>query len=245
LAAGSALAAPTTPTFPVSWTSAESSAISIAQGSVAGPNGEVCCLPSAPQCQVQVQAQTGTHYWDGVGNQTRFDSATGIIVTQYGIGKEMLVAPNGTCTQYCPTQGAFDPSPFWPSAGDKEKIKDLGKKTVDGVECTHFQWVEHIFGIIKIQETNMYVVVSDKAEASVPVAEHDIIEPFGQPAGTEDTHWSKFQPGQPAASLFQVTGIPSCPMSPNCGNDNQVFLARRLRDNDFVTYAHYDQQGKN
>ena len=31
----------------------------------AGPNGEVCCLPSAPQCQVQVQAQTGTHYWDG------------------------------------------------------------------------------------------------------------------------------------------------------------------------------------
>ena len=58
----------------------------------------------------------------GVGNQTRFDSATGIIVTQYGIGKEMLVAPNGTCTQYCPTQGAFDPSPFWPSVSGAREL---------------------------------------------------------------------------------------------------------------------------
>jgi len=35
---------------------------------------------------------------------------------------------------YCPVDGPFDPSPFWPTADQREKIKDLGKETVNGVE---------------------------------------------------------------------------------------------------------------
>jgi hypothetical protein len=78
---------------------------------------------------------------------------------------------------------------------------------------------------------------------ATPVWEHDIIEPFGQQAGIEDTHWTEFTPGQPDASLFKVTGVANCAMSPNCGNDNQMWMMRRLRDRDFVSYIKHEQEG--
>ncbi len=54
----------------------------------------------------------------------------------------------------------------------------------------------------------MYIQLSaDPNNYSTPVHETDIIEPFGQQLGTEDTAWTNFVPGTPDASLFAVTGI--------------------------------------
>jgi hypothetical protein len=129
----------------------------------------------------------------------------------------------------------MDPYPFWTFSRDV--IKDLGKKTVNGIECQHFQWTEHILGIIKVEEVNMYLqLATSQTGDATPVWEHDIIEPFGQQAAVQDTHWTDFKPGQPDASLFKVTGIAGCPLSDNCGNDNTMWLTRRLRDRDFITY---------
>jgi hypothetical protein len=45
----------------------------------------------------------------------------------------------------------------------------------------HYQWVEHILGVVKLQETNLYVKLPTANETTAtPVWEHDIIEPFGK-----------------------------------------------------------------
>ena len=81
----------------------------------------------------------------------------------------------------------MDPYPFWTFSRDV--IKDLGKKTVNGIECQHFQWTEHILGIIKVEEVNMYLqLATSQTGDATPVWEHDIIEPFGQQAAVQDTH---------------------------------------------------------
>jgi hypothetical protein len=65
--------------------------MAIAQGTIPGPKGEICCDPTAAQCQAQIQSQAGTHYWNGGGNQTRFDvPGKGITITDYILGKEMV-----------------------------------------------------------------------------------------------------------------------------------------------------------
>lgn len=211
-------------------------------GATSGPNGLVCCDPKAQQCKVQTEESEGTHYYDGEGNRTRFDDIGSgqIIITDYTIGKQMSVFPNLTCAEYCPTEGDFDPSPFWPTADEKETVKDLGKVTVDGVAATHYQWDEKIAIVIKMQETNMYVAADSTGAYATPVMEHDVIEPFGQQLGTEDTHWTGFTAGRPAASLFAVVGAKTCPESPNCGQD--LRQRRRRRDGDFLAYAKYMQE---
>ena len=50
----------------------------------------------------------------------------------------------------------------------------------------------------------MYVALPSAPGPATPVWEHDILEPFGQQAGIEDTHWTAFKPGQPDPSLFAV-----------------------------------------
>ena len=135
------------PKFPKSFQTDEVDNLVIAQGGFTGPDGSVCCSPNA-NCKVQTESQQGINYFDGEGNQTRFDDSLSgqIIVTQYAIGKQMLVAPNLTCLEYCPTETDFDTSPFWPTPGEKEPVHDMGKAVINGVECHHFKWFETIVG---------------------------------------------------------------------------------------------------
>lgn len=238
-----ALAQVPQPKFPQGWTATEESDVVLAQGSTPGPDGAFCCSPKS-NCKVQTEFEAGTHYWDGAFNRTRFDGGGQIIVTLYRIHKQMLVSANLTCQEYCPTEeDTLDPSPFWADA-DELPVKDLGKTTIDGVEVEHFQWFDKIGHLIKMQETDMYIQLSaDPNNYSTPVHETDIIEPFGQQLGTEDTAWTNFVPGTPDASLFAVTGIQECPESQNC---NSAFLQhRRLRDRAFRSYAKYAQAPRN
>eukprot|EP00911_Craspedida_sp_UC1_P002973 UC1_evm2s2170 len=228
------------PKFPVSWTATEEDQLAISQGGTPGADGLVCCSPDAPQCRVQTEYQQGVNYYDGLNNRTRFDSGGQSIVTDYNIGKQMLVAPNMTCLQYCPTENpSLDPSPFWPTPDEKEKVQNLGKVQIDGVTATHYRWYEKIAIVIKMQETNLYVAETTSDGYAVPVAEHDVIEPFNQKLGTSDTKWTNFKPGQPDPKLFKVVGISQCPESPNCGQNN--LQTRRRREGDFAAFAKFHQ----
>jgi len=207
--------------------------------SVPGLKGTICCDPHT-NCEVQTQYQKGTSYFDGVNNRTRFDGNGQIIVSLYNIGKEMLVDANLVCKEFCPVETEFDDSPFWPSdPSDQATIKDLGNVTVDGVVCRHYQWIEKIAHIIKMQQTDMYVHVDNKTGIAFPIKEHDIIEPFGQKLGTADSAWTDVDTKQPDAGLFAVTGIESCPESPNCQESS--WQQRRLRNRDFAGFLKYHQ----
>lgn len=96
-------------------------------------------------------------------------------------------------------------------AEDQKTIKDLGNVTIDGVVAHHYQWIEKIAHIIKMQQTDMYVHVDSKTGVAFPLKEHDILEPFGQKIGTADSIWTDVDTTQPDAALFAVTNIDSCP----------------------------------
>lgn len=229
------------PDFPVSWIANEEDTLAVTQGPyINDPQGYMCCDPKT-NCEVQTEYSNGMTYYDGVNNRTRSDGGGQIIVTLYGdVQKEMLVDSNLVCQEFCPTLGDFDLTPFWPdSVADQKTIKNLGNVTVKGVTAVHYQWVETIFVVVKMQLTDLYVHYNDSGVA-VPVWEHDIIEPFGQQLGTEDSVWTGFQATQPDPSLFAVTGISSCKESGNC--DSVKLQMNRLRRRDFKTFLKYQQK---
>jgi len=231
------------PNFPVSWTANEQDSLAVIQGpSVTDPSGYICCDPKT-NCEVQTEYQAGINRYDGQNNRTRFDGGGQIIVTLYDIGKEMLVDSNLACQEYCPTEFDFDLTPFWPDdPADQKGIVNLGNVTINGLVCTHYQWLEKIAHLVKMQQTDLYVYYNKSSGYAVPIKQHDIIEPFGQPLGTEDSEWEAFTPGTPDASLFAVTGIQGCPESQNC--DSNTYQQQRLRNADFRGFLKHYQNKK-
>ena len=66
-------------TFATDFTATENLLSVIAQGASHGPSGDPCCYSDspAPQCQVQVQHQSGTRYLDVTNQRTRFEDKVG------------------------------------------------------------------------------------------------------------------------------------------------------------------------
>eukprot|EP01062_Namystynia_karyoxenos_P026978 TRINITY_DN2080_c0_g1_i1.p1 TRINITY_DN2080_c0_g1~~TRINITY_DN2080_c0_g1_i1.p1 ORF type:complete len:274 (+),score=98.03 TRINITY_DN2080_c0_g1_i1:78-824(+) len=235
LAAVGAAAGKAVPQLPQQWSALQTDNLVISQGGQR--QGDlICCELDAPQCKVQSTHQSSMYYFDGAHNRTRTGSAgmSGAIVSLYTVGKEMQVDENNTCTSYCPLQ--FDFAPFTIDA----KAKYVGTTTVEGVTADQWTWTEYIFNkyhLLPMQKTNFYVT----PDGAIPVKEQDIIEPLGQVIGTENQTWIEFKAGAPAKSLFDVKGVDSCPMDPNCQQDSRSSHRRRGRDVDNWAYYRFPQ----
>jgi len=221
-----ASADPAKPTLPQQWTAMQTDDIAINQGGIQ-VDGNLCCPHDAANCKIQAGHSADTFHFDFPNNRTRSGDIgeENAIVSLYGsIGKELLVSSNNTCLQYCPLQ--FDLDPF----GLDKDAKYVGRTTFQGKEADEWNWVEYIIPKLhlgKVQETNFFVSTD---AAPVPIQENDIIEPFGQQLGEENQTWSNFKAVPPPSAAFKVLGIDSCPMSPNCNENNRVAHRKRARD---------------
>lgn len=100
--------------FPADYIATVNSTIVINQGAaVDTTSGDLCCAPTAPQCQLQYGASGGTRYHDYSHNRTRMEDEDGhIIVDDYTTMKSMLInVTNGkeTCQNYCPIVAPQEP----------------------------------------------------------------------------------------------------------------------------------------
>jgi len=198
--------------------------------------GDQFCCPET-NCQVQVQESEGLSYQDATNQRLRFDGVgSQPIVTLFGsIQKEMLVDPTTLkCLSYCPNTDDFGTYQV-PS-----NSTDLGKVTRNGKVVEQFQYKETLFGIVVMETDNFYLDLSGKVPT--PVAEVDLLTPFGESIGKATTTFSSWVPGPLDAKLFAVTGIDTCPEDQNCGNN--VRQSYRRRHKLFKTYAKYVQENK-
>jgi len=182
-------------------------------------------------CEVQVQAQQGENYYDYTHNRTRMDVGGGqSIVNLFDIQKELLVV-NQTCQEYCPMQGDIL-TPFGPDPNATLE----GTVPYDGHTCQDWQWNQTIFKIYVMEISDMFI---DATGANpIPIGEVDQLTPFGQYLGTMNSTWSNFQAGTPDPALFNISGIDSCPQSPNCGDGmRQLHRLRMRRFNSYFAYA--------
>lgn len=230
---GYAVADPSKPDLPQQWIATQIDDIAINQGGVQiGEN--LCCPHDSPNCKIQAAHQTETFHFDFPNNRTRSGDIgqEGAIVSLFGkVGKEIQVSSNNTCKEYCPLPEGLDPF------GVDKDAKYIGRTTFQGKDVDQWNWVEYIipkFHLGKLQETNFFVSTDS---TPVPVQENDIIEPFGQRLGMENQTWSNFKAGPPPAAAFKVSGIDSCPMSPNCNSDARI--AHRKRGRDLKNWAFY------
>jgi len=223
------------PQFPNDWSALEDDELAVFQGQYSTIGSKMCC-DIRSNCQVQTQYELGNVYVDCSHNRTRFDDRISrqTIVTLYDRQKNMLVV-NNTCKEYCPLQGEV----LTPGFLVKE-AHDLGQVTLpDGRKAQHWQWKETIFGIIVMEIIDVYVNQSDMTNA-VPFGQVDHLTPFGEHIGDMITNWNDFKPGTPDPALFDIQGVDSCPMSPNCGS--QVHQMHRLRMRQMKTWVKYHQE---
>jgi len=225
--------APPAPTFAVDFTASEFDQILQFQGDYSVKNGQMCCPLTSPACQVEVQTQQGLNHFDFTHNRTRWDDSTGqIIVTDFNLGKEMLVVAGSggvlTCKEFCPVE-----DPIFPfGLGDNASY--VGQKVVGNITTDDWNWKVTIFGIIVMEVSDLFV---DSADPSTPVEEIDQLTPLGELIGTATSAWTNWTPGTPDPSLFNVQGADSCPESPNCqSNAHQI---RRLLRKQFKTWAKF------
>lgn len=217
----------------------ESAVMIINQGGVEQPDGSICCTASfAGQCQVQMQSHIGQLYHDFTNQRSRFeDIAQGTYVDDYKLHKSLEVQTNGThdvCVKYCP----MDPEDTLDGGRDEfvdPNATDLGKTTYEGQPAEHWTWKETAFKIITMQTTDFYANV-DGATA-VPLGAITQLTPFGQHLGTQNSSWTTFTPGTPPASKFDIQGVDSCPLDPQCGQ--QKHQLRRLARRQLHTFARY------
>jgi len=226
------------PVFPKDWTAIESQELSIHQGAYI-QIGDMMCCPLKENCQVQIQAESGKHYFDYTHNRTRFDYDTGeIIVNDYAIGKEMdvEVTSEGTfaCMEYCPLEFGLDPLSIDDSA------KDHGSVQIAGKTYEKWTWKEVILKIIVMEKVEM--LVDQSTTPNVPFVENEELTPFGQDIGTANTTYTDFVIGTPDPMLFKVVNVSSCPMSPNCDSLKRQFV--RLRDGNYNQFFYYRNQNK-
>lgn len=231
------VALPSKPVLPQQWTATQADDVNINQGGIE-VDDDTCCPHDAPQCKIQTVHQVDTFHFDFPNNRTRSGDIgeENAIVSLFGqIGKELQVSSNNTCKEYCPLPFDLDPFGLDPDA------KYIGTATIEGKEVDQWNWFEYIFPklhLVKMQETNFFV---SKDATPVPVQENDIIEPLGQRLGVENQTWTSFKAGAPPAAAFRVHGINSCPMSPNCNNDQRVAHRKRARDLKNLAFYKYPQ----
>jgi len=222
------------PKFPADWTATQTDTLVAQQGPVQHVGGFYCCSEKA-NCEVQVQYESGQHYYDYSHNRTRFDDkdAKQTTVTLYDRQITMLVV-NQTCKEYCPLQGEYlDPGFLFVNA------TDMGQGvTPDGRRGERWNWKEYLAHIIVMEITDVIVDQTDM-QNGIPLSEVDKLTPFGIHIGDFTSTWQSFKPGTPDPSLFIVNGIDRCPMSPNCGNT--LFQMNRLRLGQHATFMSHHQ----
>ena len=208
--------------------------------------GDPCCLSNAPapQCQVQLQHQSGMRYLDVTNQRTRFEDAVGkqTVIDDYKTKQSMLInVTDGkeTCQEYCPIDPddklePFDPfDPFDPT-------KDMGATTIAGYNGTveHYQQKDRILKIIVMSTTDFYANIANP-KAAIPVYSQQELTPFGKtpPIGTTNQTWTAFKAGPPSATKFVIAGMATCPMSKQCGSDSKQ--AHRIALRQFHTASNY------
>jgi len=227
--------AATPPTFSDDFTTYEEDLLLQYQGNYAVNGNNICCPLDSPACQVEVQSQSGINSYDYTHNRTRWDDDSGqIIVNLFDVQKECLIVAQAgggyVCQEYCPLEGeTLDPF----GLGDNSTY--MGTKIVGNITADDWQWKEYILGKIVMQISDMYV--NDNVNPPVPLQEVDQLTPFGQPIGSMTSTWSKWTPGTPDASLFNITGVDNCPMSSSCNDDARQL--RRLAMKHFATWGRY------
>lgn len=101
--------------------------------------------------------------------------------------------------------------------------------TYNGKTVELFQSKE-IFPILNItmEIDNFYVDCSNPSNA-VPVAEVDLLTPFGQSLGSQNQTWANFKGGPQNPAKFVVNGMASCPEANNCGGSDDSNSATLMR----------------
>lgn len=188
-------------------------------------------------------------------------------VDDYAAAKSYLVNVTGgveTCQEYCPI--AQEDIDLFGPFGIPDDAKDLGTATIEGVTAgapppqprsrrraspralrsqpfrpsplpEHFQWVDTILKVIKMETTDFYAKTGADGDA-LPLFQTTALTPMGQAQiGTENRSWSNFTAGTPPAAKFNIAGVATCPMSGNCGQ--QSLQLRRLSNKQLHTYARY------
>lgn len=87
----------------------------------------------------------------------------------------------------------------------KNSGKFVGTSMRNGTKVNEYDWAEDL-GPIPMNTIKLYVDASNNA----PVFQYRFVEPFGKPAGYENTTWVTFVPGQPALSNFNVPNKKYC-----------------------------------
>jgi len=223
------------PTFPNDWSALEDDELIAFQGQVSTIGTKMCCELRS-NCQVQTQYELGMTYCDYTNQRSRFDDRISgqTIVTLYSIQKNMLVV-NQTCKEYCPLQGEhLSPGFLDVNATDKGRVI-----LPDGRPANHWQWKDTIFGIIVMEVIDVYVNQTDMKNA-VPFGQVQHLTPFGQHIGDFTANWNQFTAGTPDPKLFDIQGVDSCPMSPNCGQES--YQRNRLRFRQMKSWMKYHQE---
>jgi len=212
------------PKFPNDWSAYGEDTIIVVQGPVTKEGTKYCC-ESTSDCQVQVQHQAGNIFVDYSHNRTRFDDKDSgeSFVNLFTIQKELLVVGTA-CKEYCPMEGdTLDPGFLFVNATDKGAVV-----LPDGRKGNQWEWQDKIFDVIVMETIDVYVN-QDDMKNGVPLQEIDHLTPFGEHIGDMTQNWKNFVPGTPDPSKFAITGIDTCPMSPNCNQQSKQI--NRLRAN--------------
>jgi len=207
------------PTFPNDWDADEISNLVQLQGAV--KTGDAACCPAGMNCKLQVQAQSGHHWFDFSNNRTRFGTGgeNDIVNYYYPVYKQVKVDANNSCEFYCPINFDLEPLSLDSNA------TDIGTAVVGGKTVEAYQWFdkEPIFGVMQVN--TFYVDQSGKTP--LPVLEYDKLTPFGQYLGDSNNSYANFRAGKQDPSKFRVNGVEDCPLDPQgCG---QSSLMSRMR----------------
>jgi len=194
----------------------------------------VCC-PDGSNCAVQFQTVAEHGYVDGSNNRTRWEEPGSVIVYLYDLQKELSVGSDGSCLEFCPLYGDVLDASFVDSTA-----KLVGTELIDGVFYNKWQWKDTIFGIIVMDTITVWV--DESQTPPVPFKAYTDLTPFGQELGYFQTQYSQLKFGQQDPALFNITGVDSCPESPNCDSDSTQ--ATRLRAGVYRTWAHHHQMKK-
>ena len=105
---GLALGATPLPTFAKDFYVGTQDDLAINQGGYSTDFASCCSLEHSAQCKVQALSLGGDRREQGTKNRTRDDSSQGSVVTDYNLGKEMLLVPGSqansshawACAQY-------------------------------------------------------------------------------------------------------------------------------------------------
>jgi hypothetical protein len=230
-------------TWAKDWSAVESGDMLINQGGVLDGT-DYCCHPdSSASCQIQYQSSRGIKYMDYSNNRTRYeDTLTGEIeVNDFKAGKSLKVVHNETtsedrCVSYCPIdpEDTLDAGAAYFLDSD---AKDKGAAIFNGQPVNQWEWKDKILKFITMSTTDFYA--SSTSGQYVPVAQKQVLSPFGHQLGVTNNTWTAFKPGPQPAEKFNIKGVETCPQDQGC-NQPPAQL-RRLINRQYHTFARYQQ----